>query len=130
MANQNVFTQEDNNLLEEGIELRRKLIRGLMPKNKIPKVPEDQKTILSAISGIDNVVLNRAKIRVQQHTNEERDEIINYVGELLLNSKRNLNALPNRTGAVSLSSNHRCEDIKPGETDIGIQILDLENFEH
>lgn len=128
MTSQSVFTDEDTALINEGISVRRKIVKAVTPKNQIPADNKDRKILLEALDGIDAAILSRTRIRVQARANEEQKDLTAMVAKVLLNSRKRTASLPDRQIDPKLSSDYYVDNPVPGERDLGTQSLRIEEI--
>jgi len=126
--NNSVFDLEDSARLNKTLKMRETIIDDLT-SNGIPTDKEDRSFLISMMDGIDRTVLGKARIKTDEQSNKSQQEATDIVAKVL-SSLSGINSPENKRThmPVLLDCDYQLS-LVPGETDIGMQSLDLDTFQ-
>jgi hypothetical protein len=126
--NSNVFDLDDSARLNKTLKIRETIMDDLM-SNGVPTDKEDRSFLISMMDSIDRTVLGKARIKSDEQANKSQQEATDIVAKVL-SSLSGVNSPSNKRTQmpVLLESDYKL-DLVPGETDIGMQSLDLDTFQ-
>ena len=128
MSDTSLFSPEDQALIDANLALRKRIIRKMTEKGKLPTSDEDRKFLLDAVNGIDSSIFTRARIKSQDQANQTNTKITEIIGQLLYSAKTNAALIPLRESLPDLQPDYRVLDLAPGEDAPGIQPLSFDEF--
>lgn len=123
-----LFNEEDHDILKNNRRVRTMLLNALVKDGEIPKDTEAQKMALAIMKDLDAEVLTRAKIKVASKTEQGITNLASLVGKAL-SSYRPGTPLPITTEQRRLPDAIRPSNIVPGEMDIGMLPLTLDDVQ-
>lgn len=126
-----LFSAEDNRVLSQNRALRRRLI-GLLTETSsgsvvIPEDKADKALLVNLLNATDSEIMGRARLKVAAKTEEAMTNMTGVVAEALRQCKIER---PVATGErlISLPRHITIDDIVPGEMEIGVINVTLEEL--
>lgn len=127
MTQQSSFDTTDLSLLTKTQAIRDQMVTNLMRAGKVPDDLLAQKMLLDVVNSMDKSTLQKAKIKAEDKSNQNKEARAKAVSELLLEARKRRQSLP-VVDAAELPESVPAPALVPGETDIGIQQLTYDTF--
>lgn len=121
------YSNEDLKTLNDGIELRKRLVNNVI-ENGLPKKSGDMRVINEILSSNDKSIHDKTNNIIKHQTGQTSEETIKMVASILIESKKKLNDLPDRDTSEEVDDKVLDIDTVEGETDIQPEKLNIEDF--
>ena len=123
-----LLTEDENNVIFETREIRRKMISQFIEKNGIPTKTKDMRVLNEILNSLDNQVLGLVDRRLKNDENKNEKDLTNVIREIFLKAEHELKHTGNSNRTIELTEEHIPTDIVPGETKIKYEEIELEEI--
>lgn len=128
MENNSSIDQEDQIRLNKTLSIRENIIDSLV-KDGFPSDKDDRSFLLSNLDGVERLVINRARIKSDDKSNQTQQHTAATIAGLLTKiSVFNRNLPAPDVADIELPAEFSDIILNPGETDQGTQSLNYETF--
>lgn len=122
--------QEDQNRINKTLSIREKIIDKLTSSaDGFPSDKDDRAFLLANLDGLERVVMNKAKIKADDKTNQNNQKTASMIAHLLTKvtvfKKQDSQC---RQEEPELPAELSLIQVNPGEMDQGVQTLDYDTF--
>lgn len=120
-----LFSKEDQEILQKTRTLRQTLLKSLVPSDKLPENNTEKVIVIQLLDGLDKQVMNRAKLRatdkqtnaIQNSAQAVAETLRNYTARTSTPAPAEMRKLPD---AVKVT------DPVPGEMEIGTITVNMD----
>ncbi len=127
MSTQSSFDTSDLDILNKTQSIRQSMVTRLMKTGQVPDDINSQRMLLEVVNSMDKSTIQKAKIKSEDKSNENKEARAKVVAQLLLEARKRRQTLP-VLDAAALPDSVPVPALVPGETDIGVQQLTYEAF--
>lgn len=117
VVNNDPLDLADKARIEQGLELRDRIISHLTLKGPVPDEKEDRELLMRALEGRDTTILKKAKLKSDDAAAKSQAAQADLIGNFLSRLNGPLNHQPRRSAPVALENDEIIP--VPGEKDIG-----------
>lgn len=127
MHTQSSFDTTDLDILNKTQSIRQSMVTKLMKAGQVPDDINSQRMLLEVVNSMDKSTMQKAKIKSEDKSNQNKEARAKVVAQLLLEARKRRQELPVLNKA-ELPESVPAPALVPGETDIGVQQLTYETF--
>ena len=127
MTSQSSFDSEDIGILKRTQVIRNSLVTKLMRSGQVPDDIDQQRMLLDVVNSMDKSTLQKAKVKAEDKSNENKEAKAKAVAQFLLEARKRQQTLP-VVESAELPQSVPAPELVPGETDIGTQDLTYDAF--
>ena len=127
MTTQSSFDSEDIDILKRTQVIRNSLVTKLMRSGQVPDDINQQRMLLDVVNSMDKSTLQKAKVKAEDKSNENKEAKAKAVAQFLLEARKRQQTLP-VVESAELPQSVPAPELVPGETDIGTQDLTYDTF--
>lgn len=127
MTTQSSFDNEDIDILKRTQVIRNSLVTKLMRSGQVPDDINQQRMLLDVVNSMDKSTLQKAKVKAEDKSNENKEAKAKAVAQFLLEARKRQQTLP-VVESAELPQSVPAPELVPGETDIGTQDLTYDAF--
>ena len=127
MTTQSSFDSEDIDILKRTQVIRNSLVTKLMRSGQVPDDINQQRMLLDVVNSMDKSTLQKAKVKAEDKSNENKEAKAKAVAQFLLEARKRQQTLP-IVESAELPQSVPAPELVPGETDIGTQDLTYDTF--
>lgn len=118
---------DDKRRLEFTLSTRETMIKTLL-KDGVPTDEAEMSTLTSLLDGMDRTVLGKGRLKASEKSVSNDEQMKGIMSEMLKNLSFDAPKRDDVSSAPSLPSSVKIDDIVPGETKIGTDVLDYDSF--
>jgi len=123
-----LLTEDENSVIFETREIRRKMINQYIEENGIPTKAKDMRVLNEILNSLDNQVLGLVDRRLKNDENKNEKDLTNVIREIFLRADHELKQTSNLNKPRELEDTYIPTDIVPGETKIEYEEIELEEI--
>lgn len=113
------FTDNDIRLMDKTLSIRERLIDNILSKQELPTAPKDLEAFTNLLNSVDNSILGRAKIKIEDTNAKANEETKDMLRDLLLNLHKNSSSSATNLGPTELKESQEFKslniDVHEGE---------------